>query len=164
MKPYNYLKCAILKHIGKLLNAINALYSTIFTKEIRDKFFEEIKSNMKFYNMSEPRKHKIKCKCMRKLFKRKIYNTGIPIHIRKPSSDEKRCYARIWGNGKIIKLEDGTIQYGDQCYRARTTNSDKYCRQHLVKNTHGNFKDPPSAKLILNYKKYSKAISKAIIK
>lgn len=158
MKPYNYLKRSILKHIGKLLNAVNALYSTIFTTEIRDALFEDIKRNMKFYNISESRKLKIKYKCTRKLFKRRIYNAGIPIHIRNPSSYEKRCCARIWANGKMVRLADGTIQYGDQCYRARASDSSKYCRQHLAKNSHGDFKDPASAKLILNYKKNSKAI------
>jgi hypothetical protein len=158
MKHFNYLKHIILNNINKLLNAVQALYPTLFTQEIRDELFKYIESNMKLYHMSEKRRTKLKQKCMKKLFRRTIRNSNIPIHIRKPAEMSKRCNARIWANGKIVVLEDNKIQYGEQCYRPRYSVESIYCFQHLIKNTHGDFDKKPSIDIIYDYCKYNKTL------
>lgn len=158
MKHFNYLKHIILNNINKLLSAIHALYPVLFTQEISTDLFEYIKTNMKFYNISEKRCAKLKQKCVKKLFRRTIRNSNIPIHIIKPADIINRCNSRIWANGKIVVLEDNKIQYGEQCYRPRCSAESTYCFQHLIKNKHGDFDKKPAVEIIYDYCKYNKTL------
>ena len=150
-----YVQNAILNHFKKLLTTVKTLYPKELSDEIITSIFKNIKSNFKFFKLTESRRERLTVSLQKKKFKRIIKCKGVPLHSRNPAIVEIRCIARIWAEGRIIKSTDGSYIYGQQCYRKKAGES-SYCFQHQKKNTHGDFNKSPKAEIIYDFHKFSK--------
>ena len=147
--------------IENLLLYIHKSYPNIIKKkDLKYLLKKYCKTSSKEYNKYNDKEKKIICfKVKKKIFNRKFLNNNMSITKKERKTnfkfDNKKCKARIWGNGNIIKLENGTIIYGKQCGRNKN-GSLEYCKQHIKNNPHDDFNKEPSEKLKKHYHKYKK--------
>ena len=154
----------IKNELSNMFRYINYKYKKEFTHKDVKKYInkyvinEKIKYN-KYIKTDKNRFYKI---VKKKIFIRKFRNSNISKGLINNSSnknesslifDNTKCYARVWNDGSIIKLENGNIVYGKQCQRKKkdTTN---YCGQHIKNNKHADFNKIPSEELITHYTNY----------
>ena len=145
--------------IENLILYIHKKYpKTIKKKDVKfllDKYCKNSKYEYKKYNAKQ--KNKIYFKVKKNIFIRKFKNKNMTITTKERRTNfaysKDKCKARIWGNGNIIKLENGSIIYGKQCCRKKHGNT-SYCKQHSRNNPHSDFDKKPSEQLKKHYQKY----------
>ena len=138
--------------IKNLILYISKKYSKQFTKDDAIKLIEEYTQSINLCEYSKNSKNKINTKVKKAIFTRKFRNSFL-VNTNNISFDSKKCCARVWNNGSIIKTEEGKIIYGKQCSRSRSKTSKKYCYHHEKNNPHGDFNKKPSKDMKLHYKK-----------
>jgi hypothetical protein len=145
--------------IENLILYIHKLYPKIIknnnVKKLLIKYCNN--SNYLYRKYDEKKKEKIYFKVKQKIFLRKFKNKNISITAKERTTnfkyDKEKCRARTWGNGIIIKLENGKIIYGKQCCR-KTHGKSPYCKLHSCNNPHRDFDKEPSIKLKKHYEQY----------
>ena len=146
------LEKAIKQYIYEIIDSIHINYPRVFTKELKQEWYQKIKINIQ--PIDEKLNKKIKTKVAKYYLKKRYFNTGISIERKSKYSDSDRCISRVWGNGKIIYSENETI-YGNRCSRKKIQGCE-YCHSHSKNNAHGDFNIKPSNKIICNFLKHKK--------
>lgn len=146
-----YLNNIINAEIKILLDVINKSYPDKFTESDITDILRKIKLTPTYINTA---KNEIDKLYKSTLQKKKYFNTG-KYNVECDVKLENRCVARIWANGFILKKNNEIINYGKQCSRAKTDNSN-YCSSHIDNNPHDDYnRYPPPKSVIENFKKYS---------
>jgi hypothetical protein len=154
------------KNIINLIKYIHLKYPKEFTKEIRDTYILNLES-IEVTPLTNTKNVRLKIKVNKKIIMKKFHNTGIIINKNKERSNElssqsnnEKCIARTWGNGRMKKIKIENIEnieniiYGIQCSRPKKTGD--YCFQHHRNNHHGDYNKPVSTEMIKNFNKYGK--------
>lgn len=149
----------IKNELSNMFRYINYKYKKEFTKKDVKKYIAKYVTNekIKYNNYIKTDNNKFYKIVKKKIFMRKFRNSNInKVDGNNKSSlifDNKKCYARIWNDGSIIKLENDDIVYGKQCQRKHKENSN-YCGQHSKNNKHGDFNKNASEELIEHFEQY----------
>ena len=153
------LKDYIKNEIVNLIYYIQQQYPKIMNDSLCDLLINKY-CNLDLYKLKKytnTQKKNIVIKVSKKIFIRKFKNKN-SYRLTRSERDtclkfnDTKCYARIWNNGSIIKLENGTIIYGKQCTRKKAHKT--YCNQHFDNNPHSDFNIEPVETIKLHYKKY----------